>query len=43
MSNQGMFVAHKLLKHVYGMIMACLQHINHKKVQANDHGMFVAR
>jgi hypothetical protein len=30
MSNHGMFATHKLLKHECGMIMACLQHINHK-------------
>ena len=30
MSNHGMFAAHKLLKHEYGMIMTCLQRINHK-------------
>ena len=30
MSNHDMFAAHKLLKHKYGMIMACLQCINPK-------------
>ena len=25
-----MFAAYKSLKHEYGMIMACLQYINHK-------------
>ena len=28
-----MFAAHKPLKHKYGMIMACLQYINHKKLK----------
>ena len=31
MSNHSIFAAHKLLKHKYKMVMACLQHINHKK------------
>jgi hypothetical protein len=30
MSNHDMFATHKLLKHKYGMIIACLQRINHK-------------
>jgi hypothetical protein len=43
-----MFAARKSLKkkkkHVYGMVMACSQHINHKKaIQANDHSIFAAR
>jgi hypothetical protein len=47
MRNHGMFAAHKLLKNnsnKYGMIMACSQRINHKKViQSSDHGMLAAR
>ena len=28
-SDHGMFATHESLKHKCGMIMACLQHINH--------------
>jgi hypothetical protein len=39
-----MFAAHKLLNNSnkYGMIIACLQHINHENVQMSNHGMFAA-